>query len=109
LNVESKVAIAACIRDVSKAKPNRGEELLHPLSQIVVQETHPLPLTFALEAMSVLCDGAGVDYFNGWRIVCKNPLLANIFVFGCIFEPFFFFFFFFFYVVGFFFKQTKYI
>ena len=40
-----------------------------------------MPLTLAVEALSTLCDGAGVDYFNGWRIICKNPLLTNIFFF----------------------------
>ena len=56
-----------------------------------------MPLTLAVEALSTLCDGAGVDYFNGWRIICKNPLLNNIlFIFLYIYSIFCFCFFCFF-------------
>ncbi|XP_022783954.1 focadhesin-like isoform X5 [Stylophora pistillata] len=79
LNLEIKIAQAACLLDICKLRPSQhGADLLSLLSKLLDENTRPgetentpsaLVVSLALQALEQLCKAEVVDLCTGWKVL----------------------------------------
>eukprot|EP01080_Neovahlkampfia_damariscottae_P004006 gene4006-7262_t len=76
MELETRMSLAQVLKKVCEKSPNKGLELLSPLSTILTTETHPTILVLGMQAMGFLCKADLLDFYLAWfRLVSKHILV----------------------------------
>ncbi|XP_068651513.1 protein RST1 [Aristolochia californica] len=67
------ISMAASIRDVCKANPDRGVDLILSVSACI-ESKDPIMQSLGLTSLAHLCEADVVDFYTAWAVIAKHVL-----------------------------------